>query len=92
MPTKGLILPAVPNPPLPPHQGGQQAVDARLRQANDLLSPVGPHAGRHQNILVITTPEDQPLSRNCWKNGQQWGLSFSYAVPTRTPWLSPKPT
>jgi len=33
-----------------------------------------------RDILVITTPEDQPSFRKLLENGQQLGLSFSYAV------------
>ena len=32
------------------------------------------------DILVITTPQDQPLFRQLLKNGAQWGIRISYAV------------
>ncbi len=33
-----------------------------------------------RDILVITTPEDQPLFQRLLKDGAQWGISISYAV------------
>jgi glucose-1-phosphate thymidylyltransferase len=33
-----------------------------------------------RNILIITTPHDQPLFRALLSNGAQFGLSLSYAV------------
>jgi glucose-1-phosphate thymidylyltransferase len=33
-----------------------------------------------RDILVITTPSDQPLFRALLKDGAQWGINLSYAV------------
>ena len=33
-----------------------------------------------RNILVITTPHDQPLYRKLLKDGSQWGITLTYAV------------
>ena len=33
-----------------------------------------------RNILVITTPHDQPLYRELLKDGSQWGITLTYAV------------
>ncbi|MBF0429058.1 MAG: glucose-1-phosphate thymidylyltransferase RfbA [Magnetococcales bacterium] len=33
-----------------------------------------------QDILIITTPEDQPGFQRLLKDGSQWGISLSYAV------------
>ncbi len=33
-----------------------------------------------REILVITTPEDQPAFQKLLRNGEQWGISISYAV------------
>ena len=33
-----------------------------------------------RDILVITTPQDQPAFRNLLEDGSQWGLSLQYAV------------
>ena len=32
-----------------------------------------------RDILIITTPEDQPLFEALLKNGNQWGIRISYA-------------
>lgn len=34
------------------------------------------------DILVITTPEDQPMFRRALGDGQQWGIRLDYAVQT----------
>jgi len=36
-----------------------------------------------RDILVITTPEDQPVFRRLLKGGEQWGLDIRYAVQPR---------
>jgi glucose-1-phosphate thymidylyltransferase len=33
-----------------------------------------------RNIVVITTPQDQPLFQGLLKDGNQWGLSIHYAI------------
>ena len=33
-----------------------------------------------REILIITTPEDQPQYKRVLSNGKQWGLSFDYAI------------
>lgn len=33
-----------------------------------------------KNILVITTPQDQPLFQGLLRDGSQWGLNLEYAV------------
>jgi glucose-1-phosphate thymidylyltransferase len=33
-----------------------------------------------QDILIITTPQDQPQFRRLLGDGRQWGLAFAYAV------------
>ena len=33
-----------------------------------------------RNILVITTPQDQPLFQGLLKDGSHWGLSIHYAI------------
>jgi glucose-1-phosphate thymidylyltransferase len=33
-----------------------------------------------RDILIITTPQDQPLFQGVLQDGSQWGLSLSYAV------------
>ena len=45
---------------LPADHGHQQTAAAGLRQAHDLLPSVHPDAGRIQDILIISTPEDTP--------------------------------
>ena len=32
-----------------------------------------------RNMLIITTPEDQPLFETLFKDGSQWGIKISYA-------------
>ena len=32
-----------------------------------------------RDVLIITTPEDQPLFENLFKDGSQWGIKISYA-------------
>ena len=32
-----------------------------------------------RDVLIITTPEDQPLFETLFKNGSQWGIKISYA-------------
>jgi len=32
-----------------------------------------------RNVLIITTPEDQPLFESLFKDGSQWGIKISYA-------------
>jgi glucose-1-phosphate thymidylyltransferase len=36
-----------------------------------------------RDILIITTPEDQPAFRRLLNAGEQWGLNLSYAVQPR---------
>jgi hypothetical protein len=43
---------------VPNHEGGEQAPPADLRQADDLLSLFGAHAGGVREILSLSIPED----------------------------------
>ncbi len=36
-----------------------------------------------RDILIITTPEDQPIFQRLLNSGEQWGLRLSYAVQPR---------
>src|SRR5215470_6739875 len=33
-----------------------------------------------RDILIITTPSDQPLFQTLLKDGSQWGINVSYAI------------
>ena len=32
-----------------------------------------------RDVLIITTPKDQPLFESLFKDGSQWGIKISYA-------------
>ncbi len=36
-----------------------------------------------RDVLIITTPEDQPAFQRLLNHGEQWGMNFSYAVQPR---------
>ena len=77
---KGIIWRATAAPAASDHPGGKQAAAARLRQTDDLLPAQHADAGGSPDVLIISTPHDQPSFERLLGDGSRWGMEINYAV------------
>jgi glucose-1-phosphate thymidylyltransferase len=77
---KGIILAGGTGTRLFPLRSGVEASHLDLRQADDLLSAVYPHADRIRDILVITAPNDAAAFGRLLGDGARFSINIAYAV------------
>ena len=70
--TKAIKIPAIAHKLL--RAGALGVTCAKVSEAEVMV------AGGIRDILIITTPHDQPAFRNLLGDGAQWGIHLSYAV------------